>query len=136
MNRRQFFSLSSSAILSSLAGCAQNDAVEETETDTASTEDSGPGCWPSMCAGTQIIEVHANSDFLGTAVLEASCRDDSLSVQAGESVELVRTEDAEECGVTLSIDDDQVYSERIEGNTSITLTVRQNGDVEEEVVML
>jgi hypothetical protein len=29
-----------------------------------------------------------------------------------------------------------VYSERVEGNASITLTVGRNGDIEEAVVML
>ena len=150
MNRRQFFSRSFSAILVSLAGCSQRDAGEKADTDTASSADaeneggsetpsaegSEPGCWPAMCAGTQLIEVAANAEFSGTAVFEASCRDDSLSIQAGETAELVRTEDAEECGVTLFIDDEQVYSERVEGNASITLTVGRNGDIEEAVVML
>lgn len=89
-----------------------------------------------MCAGTQIIEVRVDSGISGTAVLAASCRDEPLSIQSGESVELVREEDAEECGVTLSIDDEQVYSERIEGHASVTLTVKRDGEVAEEWVVL
>lgn len=150
MNRRQFFSLTSSTILVSLAGCRQNNSEDGAETDTTSTEitenepepetsssgGSVPGCWPSMCAGTQIIEVHVNSGFSGTAVLEASCKDDSFPLQSGESVELVREEDGEECGVTLFIDDEPVYSERVEGHASVTLTVKRDNEVEEEIVVL
>ncbi|MDS0284496.1 hypothetical protein [Haloarcula onubensis] len=47
----------------------------------------------------------------------------------------MREEDAGECGVTLFIDE-QVYSERVEGHASVTLTVRCDGEVDEERVVL
>jgi hypothetical protein len=115
---------------------ASEDTENEAGKETSSSEGPVPGCWPSMCAGTKIIEVYVSSSLSGTAVLEASCRDESLSIQSGESVQLVREEDAEECGVTLFIDDEQVYSERVEGHASVTLTVRRNGEVDEERVVL
>lgn len=88
-----------------------------------------------MWAGTKIIEAYVSSSRSGTAVLEAICRDESLSLQSGESVQPVREEDAGECGVTLFIDE-QVYSERVEGHASVTLTVRCDGEVDEERVVL
>ncbi|GGN95736.1 alpha/beta hydrolase [Halomicroarcula pellucida] len=54
-----------------------------------------------MCAGTQILEVDVHSDCSGTVVLKASCRDEAISLQSGESVQIVREKDAETCGVAV-----------------------------------
>lgn len=135
-SRRQLLSLSVSALTVSLAGCTQATPESGAETETPSPEYTEPGCWPSMCAGTQIVEVAVDSGFSGTVVLEASCRDESVPVRSGESVQIRREADAEECGVTLFIDDERVYGDRISGHASVTLTVSENGEVDEESVVL
>jgi hypothetical protein len=145
MNRRQFLSLSIPALSVSLAGCTQNsedgteteqdNSEDGTETATSSPEATAPGCSSSMCEGTQIIDVSVSSDFSGTAVLETSCRDEAVSIRSGESVTIVREEDGEECGVTLFIDDQEVYGEYVEGHVSVTVTVGPDGEVDEERVM-
>ncbi len=138
-SRRQFLALSVAGVSVALAGCTRGNTEAGDETATHSpepTDASQPGCWPSMCAGTQLIEVAVRSGFSGAVVLEASCRDDARSIQPGETVEIVRETDAEECGVTLSVDDERVYDERIEGHASVTVTVMANGDIDEEVVVL
>ena len=89
-----------------------------------------------MCEGTQLIGVDVSSDFSGTAVLEASCRGDALELDAGDSVQLHRESDGEKCGVTLAIDDEQAYSEYIEGHISVTVTVDSDGGIDEERVLL
>ena len=104
--------------------------------ETRSPDGAEAGCWPSMCQGTQIIEVRVSSEFSGSAVLETSCRDEAASILPGESVNIVREEDGEECGVTLSIDDEPVYDDRVEGHTSVTVTVGPTGGVDVERVML
>lgn len=134
-SRRQFLSLSISALSMTLAGCAQLNSEDGVETETHSPEDAEPGCWPSMCAGTQILEVDVHSGFSGTVVLKASCRDETISLQSGESVQIVREKDAETCGVALFIDNEQVYSKRIDGHTSTTVSVKSNGEINEEGVM-
>lgn len=136
MNRRQFLSLSTSAISASLAGCNEGNLEDGAETETPSPEDSEPGCGLSMCEGTQIIEVRVNSDFSGTTVLGAGCRGENVTIQSGESVQIIREEDGEECGVSLYIDDEEVYGEYIEDHVSVTVTVNSNGEVDEERVML
>lgn len=136
MNRRQFLSRALPAVSITLAGCAQGDSNDETETSTPRPDGTAPGCWPSMCEGTQLIEVDISSSFSGSAVLEPSCRSDTLELEAGESVQLRRESDGEECGVTLFIDDEQAYSEYIEGHVSVTVTVESDGAIDEERVML
>ena len=136
MNRRQFLSLSVSALSVSLAGCTGGYVEDGTESETPSPEGSDSGCGESMCKGTQIIEVHVSSDFSGTAVLGVGCRDEDITIQSGDSVQIIREEDGEDCGVTLYLDDEKVYGEYIEGHASITVTVNSNGEVEEEGVML
>jgi len=135
-SRREFLPLALSAVSASLAGCFRDDSDGGTPTETPPGEVTESGCWPSMCAGTQIIEVDVNSAFSGTAVLEASCRDDPLDVSPGESADIVREVDAESCGVTLFLDDEQVYSDNIEGHTSVTVRVRSNGNIDVETVLL
>ena len=134
-SRRQFLCLSISALSMTLAGCTQWNSEGGAETEAHSPEDTEPGCWPSMCAGTQILEVDVHSGFSGTVVVKASCRDEMISLQSGESVQIVREKDAETCGVALFIDDEQVYGKRIDGHTSTTVTVRSNGEITEEGVM-
>jgi hypothetical protein len=43
-----------------------------------------------------------------------------------------REEDAGTCGISVSINGEQVFSETIEGYESGTLTIDSNGEVEEE----
>lgn len=136
MNRRRFLSLSVSALSVSLAGCTDGTVADWAATETPTPDDSEPGCWPSMCEGTQIIEVDVHSDFSGTAVLEAGCRSEAVTIRSGESVQIRREEDAEKCGVTLHIDDEKVYGEYVEGHASVTVTVDSDGEVDEERVML
>lgn len=152
MNRRRFLSFSALSI--SVSGCIAGTPGGETETDSPTsnpTETPGntateterpspdgetPECWPSMCEGTTLVEVVVNADFSGSVVLEADCRGEDVPIQPGESVEIVRTEDAESCGITLFVADEQAYSDDIEGYESVTLTVRSNGDVDEEFVVV
>lgn len=136
LSRRAYLTSGLAALSVSLAGCTQDIQREETETETPTAEYTEAGCWPAMCAGTQLLELDVNSEFSGTTVLEASCRAEDRTVQSGESVTLVRDADGATCGVTLFIDGEQVYDERIEGHESVTLTVRSSGDVAEERVML
>ena len=82
-----------------------------------------------------MIEVDVHPGFSGTVVLEASCRDDPVSIHSGESVQIVREEDGETCGVTLLIDEEEVYDNRIDGHTSVTVTVSSDGEIDEEGVM-
>lgn len=137
MNRRQFLSLSISALSVSLVGCTEGGLEDGDETETQSPEDTEPDCGQSsMCEGTQIIEVHVYSGFSGAAVLGVGCRDEEVTIQSGESVQITREEDAEGCGVTLHIDDEKVYGEYIEGHVSVTVTVDSSGEIDEERVML
>ena len=134
-SRRQVLSLSMTALSASLVGCTQGNLEGGSETETPPTEYTESGC-TSMCEGTQIIEVDVRSGFSGTAELEASCRDDAVTIQSGESIQIVREEDAAACGVTLFIDGEQVYDERIDGHASVTVTVRSDGEIDEEGVMV
>ena len=104
--------------------------------ETRSPDGAEAGCWPSMCQETVIIEVRVSSGFSGPALLETSCRDEADSILPGESFHIVRAEDGEECGVTLSIDDERVFDERVEGHASVTVTVGPSGGVDVERVML
>lgn len=135
VNRRQCLVLSISALSAPLAGCTDGSSAdaEEAETSPGSADSS---CWPSMCEGTQLIEVDVDSAFSGTVILEASCRDEAVSIQSGESVRIIREEDGADCGVTLSIDDEQVYNEYIEDHVSVSVTVTSNGEVDDETVMV
>lgn len=89
-----------------------------------------------MCEGTQIVDVHVHSGFSDSAVLGVGCRGDDVTLRPGESVQIRREEDGEDCGVTLYIDGEKVYGEHVEGYVSSTVTVDSDGDVDEERVML
>lgn len=150
MNRRQFLSFSALSI--SLSGCIEGDVgdatennpqtstaaetetprITTTETETPSPEGATPECWPSMCEGTELVEVVVANDFSGDVVLNAECRAKEFSIPSGESVQIVREEDAETCNISLSINGEQVVSEHIEDYESVTLTVRSNGEVDDE----
>ena len=106
-----------------------------TTTETPSPEGATPECWPSMCEGTKLVEVVVAHGFSSDVILRADCRGEEYSIQLGESVQIGRTEDAETCGISLSIDGEQKVGENIEGHESLTLTIDSNGEVEEEWVV-
>jgi hypothetical protein len=154
MNRRQFLTIS--AISISLSGCLEGNIggiTEEstptpkvertdisrktaTETETPPPEGVTPECWPSMCEGTTLVEVVVAHDFSGDVTLQADCRGEEFSIQSGESVQIARDGDAETCGIDLSIDGEQVFSDDVEDYEMVTLTVSSNGDVEDEWVVI
>jgi hypothetical protein len=144
VNRRQFLSISAFSI--SLSGCIEGDSGGTTETETPrntatetgtpSPEGVTPECWPSMCEGTKLVEVVVASGFSGDVILQVECRDKEFSIQPGEPVQIDRKQDAETCGISLSIDGEQVFSENVEDYESVTLTVNSNGEVEDEWIVV
>lgn len=150
MNRRQFLSISAFSV--SLSGCIEGDfdgttennsptskvtgtetpRNTDTETETPSPEGATPDCWPSMCEGTKLVEVVVGHAFSGEVVLQAECRGEAFSVQAGQSVQVAREEDAETCGISVSVDGEQVFRENVEDYESVTLTVSSNGEIDDE----
>lgn len=133
MNRRQFLSLS--ALTIPLGGCMGGISGSGTDPETTSPEPATPDCWPSMCEGTQIVEVIVESGVTGSVVMKTDCREKTFSIQPGESVQIDRREDAEACGVTVLVDDEQVYTEDIGGYERRTVTIRSDGTVDEEGIV-
>lgn len=124
MKRRRFLVLSTLSL--SLAGC--------TEGNFGGPETATPECWPSMCAGTRLVEVVNSSSDLVT--VQPDCRDTDYELQPRDSVEITREEDAESCRVRLSIGDKEEYREQVEGHESVTLTVLANGEVSAERIVV
>lgn len=108
--------------------------TEPTETEpTATTDECG---WPQFCEGSTMVEVSVSASFSGDVVLVPGCRDEEVAVQPGETVTVTREVDAEECDVTLYVDDEEVYSRHIPDYESTTLEVDADGAVHEETMVL
>ena len=134
MKRRQLLSLL--ALSTSFAGCIENNPSDgATETETPYPEGVTANCWPSRCEGSKLVEVVVAHDFSGDVVLQAECRGEAFSIQAGESVQIDREENAETCRINLSINGEQKFSNNIEDYESVTLTVGPNGEVEDRWVV-
>lgn len=145
MNRRQFLSISVLSI--SLPGCSKwnfESATEDnasapntteapsntaTETETPPPEATTPECWPSMCAGSKLVEVQVAGGFAGDVVLSATCQNKELSIQPGGTVQINRGVDGQVCSIDLSVDGKQVFSERVSSHQSVNLVVDSNGEV-------
>jgi len=143
MDRRRFLSVS---VLSfTLFGCLDKNFSGETETgfsrstvtdtETLSPEGATPECWPSMCEGTKLAEVIVADCFSGEVNLRAECRDEEFSIRPGESIQIDRKEDAEACGISLSIDGERVSYEEVEGYESVVLTISSDGEIEDERIV-
>lgn len=61
-----------------------------TETETPPPEATTPECWPSMCAGSELVEVYVACGFVGDVVLSATCQNKELSIQPGGTVQINR----------------------------------------------
>jgi len=145
MNRRRFLSLSALSI--PLSGCVElglDDATEQnspasnateapsntaTETGTSSPEAVTPECWPAMCEGSKLVEVQVVGDFSGDVVLKAFCQGKEVAIQPGESVQINRESDGQVCGIYVSVDGEQVFSDRVASHQSLDLNVDSNGEV-------
>ncbi len=88
-----------------------------------------------MCEGTKLAEVVVAHGVSGDVVLQAECRDEEFQIQSGESVLIDREEDAETCGISVSVDGERVFNETIEGHENVTLTVSSDGEVDDEWVV-
>jgi hypothetical protein len=121
------------------SGCLETDtestALTSTSTETTTSETTET-CFPQFCEGSILAEVDVDASFSRTAVLEATCRDRSYELQAGDSVTIIRQVDAEECDITISVDNQTVYDEYIADYVSTSLRVGPDGNVSESVVEL
>ena len=105
-------------------------------TGTTSTETGAvPGCWPSMCAGTQLLELDVSANHSGAVTLEADCREGEFRIDPGESQGIDREADGESCQVRLVVGGETAFDEQIGGYERVTLTVADDGDVSEERVV-
>lgn len=150
--RRKF--ISATAIFVSFSGCAEDGGgtaegnsptpkskeTEQsrkttTETEKPSSEGATPECGMSMCEGRKLVDASVASDFSGDVVLKPNCRNEELSIQPGESVEIVRKEDGETCRTSLFINGEKEFDENIEEYERVSLTVSSDGEVNEEWVV-
>jgi len=133
MNRRRFVCVLTLSI--SLPGCVEDGSGGSTEqdrpdteskegtvtrTETETPEGAVPECHPSMCEGQQLVEV----------------RDEEIPIGPEDSERIDREDDGETCGLTVHIDGEQEYSERIEDYEHLTLTVTSEGEFEEGWVVV
>jgi len=150
MNRREVLALA--ALSTAVSGCLASDPVDsgpdtttETQTDTPTptpTDTATPSptatddCqWPTMCEGSQLVEVAVKRGFAGDVTLEANCRGETYGVEPGESVRIDRHVDGERCRIALTVDGETVYSEDLPDYKRVTLTVAPNGEVDVEAIV-
>ncbi|MCO8267886.1 hypothetical protein NKF06_15145 [Haloferax sp. AB510] len=144
--RRVLASLGSLALLSGCLGNPSISSSETTETTTApdsETTESGQTAtttdecgWPQFCEGSKMVEVTVSGGFSGKVVLKPACREGDIELSPGETKTLTRQVDAETCDVTLLVDGEVAYDERIQDYEYVTLRVGSNGEVTVEGVEL
>ncbi|QOS10306.1 uncharacterized protein HfgLR_00760 [Haloferax gibbonsii] len=140
--RRVLASLGSLALLS---GCLGSPSISSSETTTETTTTTAPDpettesgqtatttdeCgWPQFCEGSELVRVRVSGDFSGEVVLKPACREGDIGLSPGETKTLTREVDAETCDVTLLVDGEVAYDERIQDYEYVMLRVGSDGDL-------
>ncbi len=83
-----------------------------------------------------MVEVAVSGGFSGEVVLKPACREGDVELSPGETETLTREVDAETCDVTLLVDGEVAYDERIQDYEFVTLRVGSDGEVTVETVEL
>ncbi|RDZ43157.1 hypothetical protein C5B91_13585 [Haloferax sp. Atlit-10N] len=137
-------SLGSLALLSGcLGGSDESSSETKTETKTATTTTANPETtesgqaatttdecgWPQFCEGSELVRVRVSGGFSGEVVLKPACREDDVELSPGETETLTRQTDAETCDVTLLVDGEVAYDERIQDYEFVMLRVGSDGDL-------
>lgn len=133
-SRRQMVKAAAGGVVISLSGCAGGDeTTTETPTSGATTPTSDVN---TMSEGSLIVEVSVDSQFDGSTVLEADCRDQDVSIGSGESARIERRTVGETCAIQLAINSETTFEAEVFDYESYHLTVTREGEVEEETVEL
>ncbi|MFC7129863.1 hypothetical protein [Haloferax chudinovii] len=146
MHRRRV--LASLGSLAFISGCLGDPTESSTETTTettttttttatdSETTESGQAAttaddcgWPQFCEGSELVRVRVSGGFSGEVVLQPACREDDIELSSGETVTLTRQVDAETCDVTLLVDGEVAYDERIRDYEFVMVRVGSDGDL-------
>lgn len=134
-SRRQMIVAAAGGAAFSLSGCASGEAETTTETPTAgaTTPTSDVDTLPK---GSLIVDVIVDSQFDGSTVLKADCRQEDVSIGSGESARVERRTAGETCSIQLDTGTEATFEAEVFEYESYQLTVTAGGEINKETVEL
>ncbi|MFC7071045.1 hypothetical protein [Halobaculum lipolyticum] len=113
------------------------DSSASTPTPSSTPRTTTEECeWPTMCAGTTLLELFLDVDYERPVTLRLDCRSEPVTVDPGRYHEVIREEDGEECAVTVAADGETLYETTVSGSEHVTVRIDHTGAVDVETAVL